>query len=58
LTGPAGLMGARAAVALRALVALIERHALGGDCLNDGCIRSKSLIRTARSACSPTCVTP
>jgi pyruvate/2-oxoglutarate dehydrogenase complex dihydrolipoamide dehydrogenase (E3) component len=46
--GPAGLVAARAAAALGAEVALIERHQLGGDCLNDGCIPSKSLIRTAR----------
>ena len=46
--GPAGLVAARAAAALGADVALIERHQLGGDCLNDGCIPSKSLIRTGR----------
>ena len=46
--GPAGLMAARAAAALGAHVALIERHQLGGGCLNDGCIPSKSLIRTGR----------
>jgi pyruvate/2-oxoglutarate dehydrogenase complex dihydrolipoamide dehydrogenase (E3) component len=46
--GPAGRTAARAAVALGADVALIERHRLGGDCLNDGCIPSKSLIRTGQ----------
>lgn len=46
--GPAGLMAARAAAALGARVALIERHQLGGVSLNDGCIPSKSLIRTGR----------
>ena len=46
--GPAGLMAARTAAALGAHVALIERHQLGGGCLNDGCIPSKSLIRTGR----------
>jgi pyruvate/2-oxoglutarate dehydrogenase complex dihydrolipoamide dehydrogenase (E3) component len=46
--GPAGLVAARAAAALGAHVALIERHQLGGVSLNDGCIPSKSLIRTAR----------
>ena len=46
--GPAGLAAARAAAALGAHVALIERHQIGGDCLNDGCIPSKSLIRTGR----------
>jgi pyruvate/2-oxoglutarate dehydrogenase complex dihydrolipoamide dehydrogenase (E3) component len=46
--GPAGLAAARAAAAVGAQVALIERHQIGGDCLNDGCIPSKSLIRTGR----------
>jgi pyruvate/2-oxoglutarate dehydrogenase complex dihydrolipoamide dehydrogenase (E3) component len=46
--GPAGLVAARDAVALGARVALIERHRLGGDNLNYGCIPSKSLLRTAR----------
>jgi pyruvate/2-oxoglutarate dehydrogenase complex dihydrolipoamide dehydrogenase (E3) component len=46
--GPAGLVAAREAAALGARVALIERHRLGGDSLNYGCIPSKSLIRTAR----------
>jgi pyruvate/2-oxoglutarate dehydrogenase complex dihydrolipoamide dehydrogenase (E3) component len=46
--GPAGLKAARLAAALGAHVALVERHRLGGDCLNYGCIPSKSLIRTAR----------
>ncbi|MDP4078949.1 mercuric reductase [Acidovorax sp. A1169] len=46
--GPAGLAAARSAASLGANVALIERHELGGNSLNDGCIPSKSLIRTAR----------
>ncbi len=46
--GPAGLAAARAATAHGAHVALIERHQLGGGSLNDGCIPSKSLIRTGR----------
>jgi pyruvate/2-oxoglutarate dehydrogenase complex dihydrolipoamide dehydrogenase (E3) component len=46
--GPAGLVAARAAAGLGAKVALIERHRLGGDCLNTGCVPSKTLIRTAR----------
>ena len=46
--GPAGLVAARGAAALGARVALIERHLLGGDCLNSGCVPSKTLIRTAR----------
>jgi len=46
--GPAGLVAAEAAVELDARVAVVERDALGGNCLNFGCIPSKSLIRTAR----------
>lgn len=46
--GPAGLVAARAAATLGAQVALVECHELGGNSLNDGCIPSKSLIRTAR----------
>ena len=46
--GPAGLVAARGAAALGAKVALVERHLLGGDCLNYGCIPSKALIRSAR----------
>ncbi|MEO6545304.1 MAG: mercuric reductase [Nitrospiraceae bacterium] len=46
--GPAGLVAAHAAAALGAKVALIERELLGGDCLNIGCVPSKSIIRTSR----------
>ena len=46
--GPAGLVAAKGAVALGARVALIERHLVGGDCLNVGCVPSKALIRTSR----------
>ena len=46
--GPGGLVAARAAAALGAKVALIERHMLGGDCLNHGCVPSKAIIRTSR----------
>ena len=46
--GPAGLVAARGAAALGAKVALVERHLLGGDCLNYGCVPSKTLIRTSR----------
>jgi len=46
--GPAGLVAANGAAALGAKVALVERDSLGGDCLNTGCVPSKSLIRTAR----------
>jgi pyruvate/2-oxoglutarate dehydrogenase complex dihydrolipoamide dehydrogenase (E3) component len=46
--GPAGLVAAHAAAALGAKVALIERALLGGDCLNIGCVPSKTIVRTAR----------
>src|SRR5437868_4929611 len=47
--GTAGLVSAAGAAGLGAKVALIERHLLGGDCLNYGCVPSKALIRAARS---------
>ncbi|MEO9168468.1 MAG: FAD-dependent oxidoreductase, partial [Aestuariivirga sp.] len=46
--GPAGLVAARGAAALGAKVALVERGLIGGDCLNVGCVPSKTLIRTSR----------
>lgn len=42
--GPAGLITSIAAAGLGARVALIERHAMGGDCLNVGCVPSKTLL--------------
>ncbi len=48
--GPAGLISAITAASLGGKVALIERHLMGGDCLNVGCVPSKSLIRPARLA--------
>jgi pyruvate/2-oxoglutarate dehydrogenase complex dihydrolipoamide dehydrogenase (E3) component len=48
--GTAGLVSAAAAAGLGARVALVERHLLGGDCLNVGCVPSKTLIRSARAA--------
>ncbi|MBX3616677.1 MAG: FAD-dependent oxidoreductase [Nitrosomonas sp.] len=45
--GAAGLVSAYVAAAVRAKVTLIERHKMGGDCLNYGCVPSKALIRTA-----------
>ena len=48
--GTAGLVCAAGAAGLGAKVALIERHLLGGDCLNVGCVPSKGLIRSARAA--------
>ena len=47
--GTAGLVSAAAAAGLGAKVALIEKHLLGGDCLNVGCVPSKSIIRAARA---------
>lgn len=48
--GTAGLVSAAGGVGLGATVALVERHLLGGDCLNVGCVPSKSLIAAARAA--------
>ncbi|MEO8841457.1 MAG: mercuric reductase [Kofleriaceae bacterium] len=48
--GTAGLVSAVGAASLGARVALIERHWLGGDCLNVGCVPSKAVIRAARAA--------
>lgn len=48
--GSAGLVGSLVAAELKAGVVLIERGAMGGDCLNTGCVPSKSLIRAARAA--------
>jgi pyruvate/2-oxoglutarate dehydrogenase complex dihydrolipoamide dehydrogenase (E3) component len=48
--GTAGLVTAVAAAGLGARVALVERHRLGGDCLNTGCVPSKTLLRSARAA--------
>ncbi len=47
--GTAGLVSAAGAAGLGAKVALVERHLLGGDCLNYGCVPSKSLIRSSRA---------
>jgi len=46
--GSAGLVSAYIGAAVKAKVALIEKHKLGGDCLNTGCVPSKALLRTAR----------
>lgn len=47
--GTAGLVAAAGAAGLGAKVALVEKHLLGGDCLNVGCVPSKALIRAARA---------
>ncbi|HEX5768448.1 MAG TPA: FAD-dependent oxidoreductase [Burkholderiales bacterium] len=46
--GSAGLVAAYIAAAVRAKVTLVEKHRMGGDCLNTGCVPSKALIKTAR----------
>jgi pyruvate/2-oxoglutarate dehydrogenase complex dihydrolipoamide dehydrogenase (E3) component len=47
--GTAGLITAVIAASLGAKVALIEKHLMGGDCLNVGCVPSKGMIRAARA---------
>lgn len=46
--GSGGLTAARIAMALGASVLLVDKERLGGDCLNYGCVPSKSLIHVAR----------
>ncbi len=46
--GSAGLITSAVAAGIGARVALVERHLLGGDCLNVGCVPSKGLIRASR----------
>jgi pyruvate/2-oxoglutarate dehydrogenase complex dihydrolipoamide dehydrogenase (E3) component len=46
--GSAGLVSAYIASAVRAKVTLIEKHKMGGDCLNTGCVPSKALIKSAK----------
>ncbi len=48
--GPAGLVAAAGAAGLGAKVALVERHLMGGDCLNYGCVPSKALLKAAHKA--------
>ena len=48
--GSGGLVSAYIAAAVKADVSLIEKHAMGGDCLNTGCVPSKALIRSAKLA--------
>lgn len=47
--GTAGLVTAAGAAGLGAKVALVEKHLLGGDCLNYGCVPSKALLRAAKA---------
>ena len=46
--GSAGLVASLIAATVRAKVTLIEKHRMGGDCLNTGCVPSKALLRVAR----------
>jgi len=46
--GSAGLVSAYIAAAVKAKVTLVEKHRMGGDCLNTGCVPSKALIRTTK----------
>ncbi len=48
--GSGGLSVAAAAVQMGASVVLIEKHKMGGDCLNTGCVPSKALIAAAHDA--------
>lgn len=47
--GSAGLVAAVGAAGLGATVALVEKHLLGGDCLNAGCVPSKTILRSAKA---------
>ncbi|WP_413111432.1 dihydrolipoyl dehydrogenase [Thaumasiovibrio sp. DFM-14] len=47
--GSGGLVSAYIAAAVKAKVTLIEKHRMGGDCLNTGCVPSKALIRSAHA---------
>ncbi len=47
--GSAGLVAAVGAVGMGAKVALVEKHLLGGDCLNAGCVPSKTILRSAKA---------
>ncbi len=46
--GSAGLVAAYIGATVKARVGLIEKAAMGGDCLNTGCVPSKALLHTAR----------
>ena len=46
--GSAGLVTSYIAAAVKAKVTLVEKHKLGGYCLNTGCVPSKALIRSAK----------
>ena len=46
--GSAGLVSSYIAAAVKSKVTLVEKHRMGGDCLNTGCVPSKALIKTAK----------
>ena len=48
--GAGGLVSAYIAATVKAKVTLVEAHKMGGDCLNYGCVPSKSLIKSAKVA--------
>ena len=48
--GSGGLVSALIAAAVKSKVILIERHKMGGDCLNTGCVPSKAILRSAKVA--------
>lgn len=48
--GSGGLVSAYIAATVKAKVSLVEKHNMGGDCLNTGCVPSKALIRSAKLA--------
>lgn len=50
--GSGGLVASLIGAAVKAKVSLIEKHQMGGDCLNTGCVPSKALIRSAKFAAS------
>lgn len=47
--GSAGLVASYIAAATKAKVTLVEKHRMGGDCLNTGCVPSKALLRSAKA---------
>jgi pyruvate/2-oxoglutarate dehydrogenase complex dihydrolipoamide dehydrogenase (E3) component len=48
--GAAGLSVAAISAGLGLKVAMVERHRMGGDCLNYGCVPSKALLAAAHAA--------
>ncbi|MGE0311528.1 MAG: FAD-dependent oxidoreductase [Lautropia sp.] len=46
--GSGGLVASLIAATVKAQVTLVEKHRMGGDCLNTGCVPSKALLKTAK----------